>query len=219
LVNFSQEDGEKELVQETLEVDMLVSQQEGSHEGSDIEFDEIVDIDAIQKQLKEQMVELGDAPESKMEGVSEDPILSVQSFEDELEEKMAETFAIVKKDSAEIDSNAKKYVVYIDPDNIAFMENLSVDDRKSIINKILKEQNEQVYLRKKAKERTQFITNIIIITITVIVFFPIMFWGVNKAMEISIANYQTSKENFVRLYKAKGKIKPVSDTAPDDFKY
>ena len=120
MVNFSQEDGEKVLGQETPDFATM----QGEQEGSDIEFDELVDIDAIQKQLKEHMVEFSDVPEDETRGVIDNSTAIIPSIEDELEKNMAETFAGVKKAPVAIDPNAKKYVVYIDPDNIDFMENL-----------------------------------------------------------------------------------------------
>lgn len=214
MVNFPQADDEKELVQEAPDVEAL----QGVQEGSDIQFDELVDIDAIQKKLRDHMVEFGDSAEDKTGGVFDEAV--AESSTGEIIKKIdLPSISETKKAAAPIDPNSKKYVVYVDPDNINFMENLSIDDRKLIINKILKEQSAEAKKIKSVKEKEQFIIHALIVTVTAIIFFPVMFWVVNKALEATIVNYKTTKENFVRLYKQQGKIKPVSDSSPDDYNY
>lgn len=143
--------------------------------------------------------------------------------DEELTKKLQEQFlnisseepsALVQTETSEIqpitepDKNAKKYVIYIDSENIEFIENLSINDRREIINKILKEQDEIIKTRKKAEERVRFTKHAILAGLTFIICFPILFFLVNKSLEVTITNYQRSRENFVKLYKEQGKIKP-----------
>lgn len=215
MVNFSQEDDEKSLGQETPENQAIGT----IREGADIEFDELVDIDEIQKKLREHMADFGDSSDENNDGVLAESTPEESALGETTEKIVAPIMPIAKKPAAPIDPDSKKYVLYIDPDNVDFMESLSIEDRKVIVNRILKEQTEEARKKKIAKEKEKFFVNAVIVTITVIVFFPIMFFAVNKAMEISITNYKNTKENFVRLYKAKGKIKPANDSAPDDYNY
>lgn len=190
--NFSQgkEDGEvKDIMSPFME----------NPEGEDIEFDENIDIEEIQKKLN-----------AHMNGFSEEfepETTSSELFEDPT--------ALVPQDSApalqnvpqEIAPGAKKYVVYVDPESIDFMERLSINDRKTIINKILREQEETIAKQRYIDRRQKFLRHIIVATLTFIIGFPLLFFLVNNSMEATIYNYKQAQKNFGTLYREGGKIK------------
>ena len=101
----------------------------------------------------------------------------------------------------------KKYIIYINPDNIDFIEAMTINERKKIINRLLKEEDATLKKNKMMRERAKFINQIIIMVITVVVSLPIFFIILNKSIEVTILNYQQSQQNFVKLYKEQGKIK------------
>jgi len=144
----------------------------------DIQFEDSIDVEKLLKTLQE------------------NPDIQVPSLPDVAEQKPA----------VSVDKNAKKYVIYVNHDNIDFMESLSIAQRRDVINNVLKEQNEISIKKKEADAKKRYIFNWILGIITLIICFPIIFTLVNKSMEISIANYKQSKSNFSRLYKDKGKI-------------
>lgn len=167
----------------------------------DLKFEEIVNVDDIQKVLK-QKIENEDAdiefiPEIKELNTPQKKRLLTKT-EDKPDEAVTRT---------EIDYNSKKYVVYIDSDNIEFMDHLAANERREIINKILREQNEIGKKNKIIKDRQKFFTHALVVTFTFIIGFPIMFFCVNKAIEGSMDNYQQAQKNFVKLYRKQGKIK------------
>lgn len=164
----------------------------------DIHFDELIDVDELQKQLKKQI------EQSKL-GI-EEPEENDEAAENSLPDVVRESrpARANKKDV----SNAKKYVVYIDNENIDYMENLSPDERRDIINAILKNKNASDIKNNELEERKQYTINLVLAVITFIICFPILFMIVNKATEATIANYYQAKENFAKLYKDQGKIKP-----------
>lgn len=201
MVNFS-EGSEKE------------AGQENSESQGDIQFEEITDLDAIQQQLKQKI--------EKEKYIEEHPGEEPPEAESSAKEDITGDInlpAVAPPPPVEVDPNAKKYVIYIDSTNVDFMEGLSINERKSMINTILKEQNEAAIKAKEIARRKRFVTHLIIAVLTFIIGFPLIFAGVNKAMEIIITNYQTAKENFSKLYKEHGKIKPSDADAEKNFKY
>lgn len=213
----------------TVEAEIGVDQQSFEiGEIADIQFEEIVDIDAIQKKLQKKINE--DNLNEKLPEVAEVTPLELDSESklepDELGDVSKEMEAVGKKmasivaaSKAEVDPNAKKYVIYIDSDNIDFTENLSPSERRAIVNKILREQN-GVLVKKKELEKTQrFLRHALVATITFIIGFPIMFYCVNKATQATIDNYKQAKADFSRLYKEQGKVKQVGSSAAEKFKY
>lgn len=180
----------------------------------DIQFEEIADLDAIQQQLKQKI--------EKEKYIEEHPGEEPPEPETPKDENVTADInfsASAPPAPIEVDPNAKKYVIYIDSTNVDFMEGLSISERKSMINIILKEQNEASIKAKEIERRKRFVSHIIIVVLTFIIGFPILFAGVNKAMEIIITNYQTAKENFSKLYKEHGKIRPSDAEAEKNFKY
>lgn len=112
-----------------------------------------------------------------------------------------------KPQKLKLKQGEKKYVIYIEPDNIDFIESLTVKDRKKVINRLLREEDATLKKRKAVQERKKFINQIMIMVVTVVITLPIFFYLLNKSIEITILNYQQSQQNFIKLYKEQGKIK------------
>lgn len=195
-----------------------ISQQDPENKDiDDIQFEEVVDLDDIQKKLQEKIYETEPAKEisenSELENGSEQSL--IDDDKNETEQKQPNT----APSKITVDANAKKYVIYVDPDNIDFMEDLSVNERKSIINKILKEQNIVATKTKELNAKKRFLKHAILACITFIIAFPLMFIGINKALMSTIDNYQLAKENIRKLYKEQGKIKMQMPGQVQNIKY
>ncbi len=219
--NFSQENEEKELETPIADTENI----------SDIQFEE----PNIQPQEPETPQEEPKAEqnaadelvfEETEENEQEEPALASEFFEDEIsDEELTKTlesqFNDIKAEDTlmpksegsknnlgENQPNSKKYVIYIDSENVDFIESLSINERKTIINDILKEQDIVIKKQRQNEARNRYIKHLTVASFTFIICFPLLFILVNKSLEVSINNYQTSRENFVKLYKEQGKIKP-----------
>lgn len=108
-----------------------------------------------------------------------------------------------------LDGNVKysKYVVYIDPENTEFIESLTVKERKNLINRILREQDDIAITKRRLGLIQTIIKHTVIAIITLSVSIPVVYWTVNASLEASINNYRRSETIFKTLYKEKGKIK------------
>ncbi len=108
-----------------------------------------------------------------------------------------------------IDDNTKyaKYVIYVDPENTEFIESLTVKERKNLINRILREQDDIALTKKRFKLIQTVLKHAIIAIITFAITIPIVYWTINASLEASINNYKRSKTIFKTLYREKGKIK------------
>jgi len=198
----------------------------------EIEFDDNIDIEALQAQLQQHMssenIDYAPAPASINKTVSVPdgsntlvPVYNtevsetlelnnfVQSFEES--GNGTETLPVPEKPKEEeklkLKLGEKKYVIYIEPDNVDFVENLTIKERKKIINRILREEDENIRKKRQIEERTKFTHQVIIMVLTVVVSLPIFFVLLNKSIEITILNYQQTQQNLVKLYKEQGKIK------------
>lgn len=213
--NFSQKEEKK-----------LKNQNSDSENISDIQFEEI-DNESQEGSEEIPTEELSEINFEETEQVSEEiaqeeeeeTIPEGEITNEELTEKLqfelpdinSKTSENSAKDtiSAQPNKDIKKYVVYVDSENVNFVDNLSINERKKIVNKILREQNEVIKKQKQAEDRIRFIKHSIVASLTLIICFPILFLLVNKALEITLVNYQKSRESFIKLYKEQGKIKPV----------
>ncbi len=100
-----------------------------------------------------------------------------------------------------------KYVIYVNPENVDFIESLTTKERKNLINRILKEQNDIVSTKRKFNLAQTFIVHAIIAIITISISIPIVYWTINSSLEASINNHKRSQKIFKTLYKDKGKIR------------
>lgn len=108
-----------------------------------------------------------------------------------------------------LDDNVKysKYVIYIDPENTDFIESLTVKERKNLINRILREQDDIAITKRRLSIIQTIIKHSIIAVITISIAIPVVYWTVNASLEASINNYRRSQAIFKTLYRDKGKIK------------
>lgn len=108
-----------------------------------------------------------------------------------------------------LDDNVKysKYIVYINPENKDFIDSLTVKERKNLINRLLREQDDITITKRRLSLIQTIIRHCIISIITIAITIPIAYWTINASLEATINNYRRSKTIFNTLYKEKGKIK------------
>ena len=107
-----------------------------------------------------------------------------------------------------LDKNVKysKYVIYIDPQNVDFIENLTVKERKSIINAILRQQDDITITKLRFKVLQTIIRHAIITVLTVAISIPVVYYVINASLEATINNHRSAQTNWQTLYKEHGKI-------------
>ena len=107
-----------------------------------------------------------------------------------------------------LDGNVKysKYVIYIDPQNVDFIENLTVKERKNLINNILREQDDISITKQRFKVIQTIIRHAIVAILTIAISIPVIYFVINASLEASINNYRRSQSNFQTLYRENGKI-------------
>lgn len=168
------------------------SAEEQNDELESIEFDD-VDVANLQERIQK--------------GIDSNPVFSPKEPEPIAQEPIEDV------------SGMKKYIVYVNPENIEFIDNLTLRDRKLIINDILSEQN-AIYAKKKAqKKRRRFLAQLFTVCMTVVIGFPIMFFVVNKSMELTIGNYKEAQKNFEKLYRKSGKVQKPDMKKLDKYTY
>lgn len=108
-----------------------------------------------------------------------------------------------------LDDNVKysKYVIYIDPENTDFIESLTVKERKNLINRIIREQDDIALTKKRLNIIQAIIKHSIVAIITISIAVPVVYWTINASLEASINNYRRSQTLFKTMYRDKGKIK------------
>ena len=108
-----------------------------------------------------------------------------------------------------LDNNTKyaKYVIYIAPENSEFMESLTVKERKNLINKILREQDNIAVTKRHLGIVQSTIKHVIIAILTLAITIPAVYITINASLEATINNYRRSQSIFKTLYKEHGKIK------------
>lgn len=110
-------------------------------------------------------------------------------------------------EEAKMNAVYKKYVIYINKENENFIDSLTIDERKQLINNVLHEQNELTEAQRAERKRKEAVTKLILAIVTFLISVPVIYLIFNISMEATIQNYRHSKSNFEVLYKETGKIK------------
>ena len=107
-----------------------------------------------------------------------------------------------------LDGNVKysKYVIYIDPQNVDFIDGLTVKERKNLINGILRQQDDIAITKQRFKIIQTVIRHVIVAIITISVAIPVVYMAINTSLEATIENHRRSQSNWQVLYKEHGKI-------------
>ena len=107
-----------------------------------------------------------------------------------------------------LDGNVKysKYVIYIDPQNVDFIDSLTVKERKNLINSILRQQDDIAITKKRFKTINTVIKHAVVAILTITISIPVIYWTINASLEATINNYRRSQTMFQTLYKDNGKI-------------
>ena len=107
-----------------------------------------------------------------------------------------------------LDRNIKysKYVIYIDPQNVNFIESLTVKERKNLINGILRQQDDISVTKLRFKVIQMIIRHVIIIVLTLAISIPVVYHVINASLEATINNHRSAQTNWQTLYKEHGKI-------------
>ena len=107
-----------------------------------------------------------------------------------------------------LDGNVKysKYVIYIDPNNVDFIDGLTVKERKNPINNILRQQDDISITKQRFSLLQTVIRQVIIAVLTIAISIPVVYYVINASLEATIDNHRRSQVNWQVLYKEHGKI-------------
>ena len=107
-----------------------------------------------------------------------------------------------------LDGNVRysKYVIYIEPKNVDFIEGLTVKERKNLINNILRQQDDISITKQRFALIQTIIRAVIIAILTLSVSIPLVYYVINASLEATIDNHRRSQSNWQTLYKQHGKI-------------
>ena len=107
-----------------------------------------------------------------------------------------------------LDGNVKysKYVIYIDPENVDFIEGLTVKERKNLINRILRQQDDITITKRRFKSLQGVMNHVIIAILTLAISIPLVYSAINASLEATINNHRNAQTNWQTLYKEHGKI-------------
>lgn len=112
-----------------------------------------------------------------------------------------------------LDGNVKysKYVIYIDPKNVDFIDGLTVKERKNLINNILRQQDDISITKQRFALLQTIIRQIVIAILTIAVSIPLVYFVINASLEATVDNYRRSQINWQALYKQHGKIQKIKE--------
>ena len=124
-------------------------------------LDDNIDIDALQNKLQEQMQNNGIVynPAEGKKNVADEEKTSSQK---ENKKEVKKEISALKKRLLEKRENYKKYVIYVSEENVEYIDSLSIQDRKKIINDILHDRDVIAKRTRRFKENAKFTNQILI---------------------------------------------------------
>lgn len=97
----------------------------------------------------------------------------------------------------------KKYVVYISKDFVDTLDSLDSDSRNAYINEALQLKTDTESNIGKVKSFKKITKHVIIVLLTVIIGTPIVFFVINKSIDMTFSSYHYIQSNFENLYREK----------------
>ena len=99
--------------------------------------------------------------------------------------------------------SSKKFVISIKNDYLDYFEEMTPEKRSETINNFLKEQIATIDKRRRKKYIAKILRHLLIIVITVIIGFPLIFILVNHSLQSTLKSYKYMQVNFGKLYEQK----------------
>lgn len=100
-------------------------------------------------------------------------------------------------------TKSKKFVIQIQPKNIDYFNNLTIDSRNQIINQILSKKQQEIFENKLKK----FLVHLLIVFFTITLFLPLCFWLAKTSIQSSLDSGKQVQKSFETLYKVRGGVK------------
>lgn|SRR5574344_1005179 len=110
-------------------------------------------------------------------------------------------------DAFDEEVKCKKYVITVEVENIENFDKYTPEKRNKIINDFLRNYEKEQKVANIIDKIKIYLTQIVTVFITVIIFTPIIFWGTSKSIELTRKNIRNVQYNFEQLYNQKGGIK------------
>jgi len=95
----------------------------------------------------------------------------------------------------------KKYIIYVNKDFVEKLDAMDTDTRNAYVNESLqlKKDTERGVIKRRAVEKT--FKHVVAAFATIIIGTPIVFFLINKSIDLTLANYDYVQKNFEVLYK------------------
>ncbi len=150
----------------------------------------------IEEEIEEEVVE--EAPVVE-EPLIEEPVEVTISIPDDSEISWDDPF------EEEENCALKKYIFGIARDYVDMIDKMDYDERTAYVNDAINLKIEQERIDDKKYHQRNILIHIIITIMAVIIGVPTLFWAANKSIDVTVANYQRTQENWERLYREKAK--------------
>ena len=95
----------------------------------------------------------------------------------------------------------KKYIVYVDKENISAIDELSVDERNRFLNSAIKLKFEHDDAKKEKTRRKRLLLHSTVMICTIIIFMPVAIYLAHLSIVATFKNYKYSQDNFEKLYR------------------
>ncbi len=150
------------------------------------------------------------APENENAETQENTETETEDKETPQEKELRELKEKYEENSKKLDSweelnstydIVKKYIVYVDKENIEAIDNLSVDERNAFINSAIKTKFENNDIEKVRNKRAKILLHSTIMLCTAIMFMPIAVYLAHLSIVATFKNYKYSQDSFEKLYK------------------
>lgn len=119
----------------------------------------------------------------------------VENIQNLIQESDAQTVAPPK--------TSKKFVVNIQNDYVDYFEDLLPEKRSKLINDFLKNEIDNKGKNRRKKQIARFLRHVLIILLTIVIGFPLIFYIVNSSIQSTLKSYNYMQVNFERLYQQK----------------
>ena len=95
----------------------------------------------------------------------------------------------------------KKYIVYVDKENISAIDELTVDERNRFLNSAIKLKFEHDDIKKERIRKKRLLLHSTVMICTIIIFMPIAIYLAHLSIVATFKNYKYSQDNFEKLYR------------------
>lgn len=133
---------------------------------------------------------------------------AIEHIKSQMREELFDEWQDPFKNLSEEKTKDKKFVFTIKSDLVPYVADMEPEKRSEYLNAALLDKLKKDKIIMRQNELMIYTKHLVVVFITLVLGIPILFFLVNKSIELTMYSYKYAQQSFEKLYENRGRINP-----------